>query len=152
MVHAKSNWLLKWSCFMSLKSVPRILTDAQKQEHIYICKVLQQATSENATCVGVIAGYESWFNDSTHWDKATIQRNIQHHQDQIRGDRWNFIFFYIKGSVNIEFVPAAQTVKSTFYHDVLWQLHENVWSITTNISDKRTACCIMITQCLTFPC
>jgi hypothetical protein len=35
-------------------------------------------------------------------------------------------FFDIKGIVHKEFVLAGQTVNSTYYCDVLWQLHENV--------------------------
>jgi hypothetical protein len=31
-----------------------------------------------------------------------------------------------QGIVYKEYVPASQTISSTYYCDVLWQLHENV--------------------------
>jgi hypothetical protein len=36
------------------------------------------------------------------------------------------IFFVIEQIVHKEFAPASQTVSSTHYCDVLWQLHENM--------------------------
>jgi hypothetical protein len=43
------------------------------------------------------------------------------------------IFFYIKGIVHKEFFLADQTVNSTYYCDVLWQLRENVLKLNPKL-------------------
>jgi hypothetical protein len=43
------------------------------------------------------------------------------------------IFFDIKGRVFNEFVLAGQTVNSPYYCDVLWQMRENVRTLSPKL-------------------
>jgi hypothetical protein len=47
------------------------------------------------------------------------------------------IFFDIKGIVHKEFVLTGQTVNSTYYCDVLRQLHENVQKLHSKLWQQK---------------
>jgi hypothetical protein len=82
----------------------------------------------------VITGNESWTygydpetkKQSSQWKSPNSLRPKKARQEKSKVKSMLVIFFDIKGTVHKEFIPAGQTVNSTYYCYILWQLHENV--------------------------
>jgi hypothetical protein len=61
------------------------------------------------------------------------------------------IFFDIKGVVHKEFILAGQIVKSAYYCEFLWRLHENMRRLHPELWRQKNWRCITTTNRLTLP-
>jgi len=120
---------------VTAKSVPRILTADQKQQHVNVCTELCQLTSNDAMFLSrVITGDDSWVygydpetkRQSSQWKSSMSPRPKKARQVKSNLKSMIITFFDIKGTVHKEFVPTGQTVNSGFYCEVLQRLCENV--------------------------
>jgi hypothetical protein len=60
------------------------------------------------------------------WEDPNSSRPKKLRQMKTKVKSMPIIFFDIKRTVQEEFVLAIHTLGSTYYCDVLWQLHKNV--------------------------
>jgi hypothetical protein len=117
--------------------VPRILTPEQKETRMNICAdTLQNNENDPNILASVITCDESWFfqydtetkRQSMHW---TSPRSPRKKEKKKWKSKSNFkammiIFFNIRGTVHIDWVPEGQTVNQVYYKEVLPTLRERV--------------------------
>jgi len=113
---------------VTAKFVPRNLTTDQKQQLVNVCTELCQLGSDDETFLSrVITGDESWvyvYNPETKQQSSQWKSPMSPRPKKARRVKNNvksiiITFFYVKGIVHKEFVPAGQTVNSGFNCDIL---------------------------------
>lgn len=124
------------------KLVPKVLTDAQKQHRVEVCRELKELCEHDPNFLdNVITGDESWIfeydpeskKQSAEWHTTSSPRQKKARMSKSRMKSMLIVFFDAKGIVHHEFVPTGQTVNAQFYKEVLQRLNHRVARVRKEI-------------------
>jgi hypothetical protein len=119
---------------ISVRFVPRLLSDDQKALRVSVCRELKQARDDPSFISNVIIGDETWVygydpeskQQSSQWKSPNSPRPKKARQVRSNVKSMLIVFFDIQCTVNKEFVPPDQTVNGKFYCEVLKRLREGI--------------------------
>jgi hypothetical protein len=109
---------------ITLKFVPRILTNDRKQRRVNGCLELRENANEDPTFIcRIITGDESWIygydpetrQQSSQWKSPQSPRAKMAQQVRSSTKSILIVFFYLKGIVQREFVPPNTAASPDFY-------------------------------------
>lgn len=108
---------------VTVKFVPKILTADHKQQHVDVYKELPHVTSNDATFFSRVIRWWELVLQLRSWNKAAI---FSIEKSKLTKWRDAHHLFWHQDDCVKSICPSNQTVNSTFYCDILWQLLENV--------------------------
>jgi len=120
---------------ISLRFVPRLLSDDQKAHRVSVCgERKQQARDDPNFISSIITSHETWVHvydpetkqQSSQWTLSNSPRPKKARQVRSNVKCMLIIFFDILGIVHKEFTPPSQTVNGKFYCEVLNWLREGI--------------------------
>jgi hypothetical protein len=119
---------------IAAKSVPRLLTDDQKQNRVDMSKELLDQSNDDNFLKNIITGDETWVYgyevetkvQSSQWVSKTSPRPKKAHQMCSHVKVMLTVFFYSEGVVHYEFLPQGRTVNKEYYLEVMQRLREAV--------------------------
>ena len=112
---------------VAAKFVPRLLSVDQKQCRVDVCSELRETSENDPTFISrVTTSDERWFygydpetkQQSSQWKSPQSPRPKKARQVRSVTKTMFIVFFYIKGIVHREFVPAGVTAVSYTHLDV----------------------------------
>jgi len=120
---------------ISVRFVPRLLSDDQKALDTSVCRELKQQARDDPNFVSnIITGDETWVyghdpdtkQQSSQWKSPNSPQLKKACQVRSNVKSMLIVFFDIQGIVQKEFIPPSQTINGKFYCEVLKQLGEGI--------------------------
>jgi len=120
---------------ISVRFVPRLLSDDQKALCVSVCRELKQQAREDPNFISnIITSDETWvcgYDPETkqqllQWKSPNSLRLKKAHQVCSNVKSMLIVFFDIQGIVHKEFIPPGQTINGKFYCEVLKRLREAI--------------------------
>jgi len=115
--------------------VLRLLTPEQKEIRMNICADILQNTENNPNFLeNVITCDESWVfqydpeskRQSMHWKRPSSPKQKKAWQSKSEFKAMMIVYFDIRGTVHMDWVPEGQTVNQVYCKEVLTDLRERV--------------------------
>jgi len=121
---------------ISVRFVPRLLSDDQKALRISVCRELKQQARDDSNFISnIITGDEAWVygydhetrQQSSRWKSPNSPWPKKACQVHSNVKSMLTVFFEMQGTVHKELVPPGQTVNGKFYCEVLKWLRKGIW-------------------------
>ncbi|KAJ4445277.1 hypothetical protein ANN_07078 [Periplaneta americana] len=116
-------------------SVPRILSQDQRDDRMTICGDLISSADDDPTFLNqIITGDETWCflydpqlkRQSATWKTPLSPRQKKPRQDRSKGKVMLELFFDSNGIFHMEFIPEGATVNKTRYKEILGRLRDSI--------------------------
>jgi hypothetical protein len=108
---------------ISVKFVPRLLSNDQKSHHISVCRDLKQQARDNPNFISnIITSDETWVygydpetkQQSSQWKSPNSPRPKKARQVRSNVKPMLIVFFNIQGTVHKEFIPLVKPSMASF--------------------------------------
>ncbi|KAJ4437672.1 hypothetical protein ANN_17817 [Periplaneta americana] len=116
-------------------SVPRILSQDQRDDRMTICGDLISSADDEPTFLNrIITGDETWCflydpqlkRQSATWKTPLSPRQKKPRQDRSKGKVLLELFFDSNGIIHMEFIPEGATLNKTRYKEILGRLRDSI--------------------------
>ena len=132
---------------VSVKFVPRLLTDGQKENRVEISQeLLANANGNENFLKNIITGDETWVYgydvetkmQSSQWMEKGSPRLKKARMSRSKINVMLVVFFNWKGIVHHGFIPRDQMVNKQLYHEVLARLRDAVRRKRPELRENQT--------------